>query len=193
VDIFPAIDIPIVSCVWTYTGMSPYNIEKLVTSVTETWLTSTVNGIEHMESMSVNGISVIKVFLHKGTDIGQSVAMVTSVGNAVLDWLPPGITPPFITISSATDVPVLQLGINSKTLSEAELFDIANNFVRIQLATVQGATIPFPYGGKYRQVMIDLDPKALIATGLSANDVVTAVNSQSIIAPSGTAKMGPYE
>jgi multidrug efflux pump subunit AcrB len=193
VDIFPAIDIPIVSCVWTYTGMSPYNIEKLVTTVTETWLTSTVNGIEHMESLSINGISVIKVFLHKGTDIGQSVAMVTSVGNAVLDWLPPGITPPFITISSATDVPVLQLGINSKTLSEAELFDIANNFVRIQLATVQGATIPFPYGGKYRQVMIDLDPKALIATGLSANDVVTAVNSQSIIAPSGTAKMGPYE
>ena len=193
VDIFPTIDIPIVSCVWTYTGMSPYNIEKLITTVTESWLTSTVNGIEHMESMSVSGISVIKVFLHKGTDIGQAVATVTSVGNAVLDWLPPGITPPFITISSATDVPVLQLGINSKTLNESELFDIANNFVRIQLATVQGATIPLPYGGKYRQVEIDLEPKALIATGLSANDVVTAINRQSIIAPSGTAKMGPYE
>ncbi|HEY9685283.1 MAG TPA: efflux RND transporter permease subunit [Oculatellaceae cyanobacterium] len=193
VDIFPVIDIPIVSCVWTYTGMSPYYIEKLITSVTESWLTSTVNGIEHIESLSVSGISVIKVYLHKGTDIGQAVATVTSVGNAVLNWLPPGITPPFITSSSATDVPVLQLGINSKTLSEQEIFDLANNFVRIQLATVQGATIPFPYGGKYRQVEIDLEPKALIATGLSANDVVTAVNAQSIIAPSGTAKMGPYE
>ena len=193
VDIFPTIDVPIVSCCWTYTGMSPYNIEKLVTTVTETWLTSTVNGIEHLESMSVSGISVIKVFLHKGTDVGQAVAMVTSVGNAVLNWLPPGITPPFVTISSATDVPVLQLGIGGKGLSEAQLFDIANNFVRLQLATIQGATIPFPYGGKYRQVMIDLDPPSLISHGLSAMDVVNAVNVQSIIAPSGTAKMGPYE
>jgi multidrug efflux pump subunit AcrB len=193
VDIFPTIDVPIVSCCWTYTGMSPYNIEKLVTTVTETWLTSTVNGIEHLESMSVSGISVIKVYLHKGTDVGQAVAMVTSVGNAVLNWLPPGITPPFVTISSATDVPILQLGIGGKGLSEAQLFDIANNFVRLQLATVQGATIPFPYGGKYRQVMVDLDPAALVAHGLSSMDVVNTVNSQSIIAPSGTAKMGPYE
>lgn len=193
VDIFPSIDVPIVSCVWTYTGMSPYYIENLVTTVTETWLTSTVNGIDHMESMSVSGMSVIKVYLHKGTDIGQSVAMVTSVGNAVINYLPPGITPPFVTVSSATDVPVIQLQIGSKTLSEATLFDIANNFVRIQLATIQGATIPFPYGGKYREVMIDLDPQALVATGLSANDVVQTINSQSIIAPSGTAKMGTYE
>lgn len=193
VDIFPSIDVPIVSCVWTYTGMSPYYIENLVTTVTETWLTSTVNGIDHMESMSVSGMSVIKVYLHKGTDIGQSVAMVTSVGNAVINYLPPGITPPFVTVSSATDVPVIQLQIGSKTLSEATLFDIANNFVRIQLATIQGATIPFPYGGKYREVMVDLDQQALIATGLSANDVVQSINSQSIIAPSGTAKMGTYE
>ena len=193
VDIFPVIDVPIVSCIWTYTGMSPYNIEKLVTSVTEGWLTSTVNGIEHMESMSVSGMSIIKVYLHKGTDIGQAVATVTSVGNAVLNWLPPGITPPFVTVTSATDVPVLQLGIGSKTLSEAQLFDIANNFVRSQLATIQGATIPFPYGGKYRQVMVDLDPKALVSFGLSAYDVVNVINSQNIIAPSGTAKMGTYE
>ncbi|MBX9685699.1 MAG: efflux RND transporter permease subunit, partial [Candidatus Obscuribacterales bacterium] len=193
VDIFPSIDVPIVSCIWTYTGMSPYYIENLVTTVTETWLTSTVNGIERMESMSLSGMSVIKVYLHKGSDIGEAVATVTAVGNAVLDYLPPGITPPFVTVSSATDVPVIQLQIGSKTLSEAELFDIANNFVRNQLATIQGATIPFPYGGKYRQVMIDLNPSALVATGLSANDVVQVVNSQSIIAPSGTAKMGTYE
>ena len=193
VDIFPNINVPIVSCVWTYTGMSPYYIENLVTTVTETWLTSTVNGIDRMESMSISGMSVIKVYLHKGTDIGEAVAMVTAVGNAVINYLPPGITPPFVTVSSATDVPVIQLQIGSKTLSEATLFDIANNFVRIQLATIQGATIPFPYGGKYREVMIDLDPQALLALNLSANDVVQAINSQSIIAPSGTAKMGTYE
>lgn len=193
VDIFPFIDVPIVSCVWTYTGMSPANIENLITTVTETWLTSTVNGIDHLESMSVSGLSIIKVYLHKGTDVGQSVAMVTSVGNAVIDYLPPGITPPFVTVSSATDVPVLQLQIGSKTLSEAQLFDIANNFVRNQLATIQGATIPFPYGGKYRVVMIDLDPYALAATNISPKDVVTAINKQNIIAPSGTAKMGTYE
>lgn len=198
VDIFPTIDVPIVSCIWTYTGMSPYYIANLITTVTETWLTSTVNGIEHMESMSLSGMSIIKVYLHKGTDVGQAVAMVTAVGNAVINYLPPSITPPFVTVSSATDVPVIQLQIGSKPgaknpLSEAELFDIANNFVRLQLATIQGATIPFPNGGKYKQVMIDLIPSALVATGLSANDVVQAVNAQSIIAPSGTAKMGSYE
>jgi len=193
VDIFPEIDVPIVSCVWTYTGMSPYNIENMITTVTERWLTSTVNGIEHTESMSLSGMSIIKVFLHKGTDIGESVAMVTAMGNALLEYLPAGITPPFVTVSSATDVPVLQLGIGSKTLSEAQLFDIANNFVRNQLATIQGATIPFPNGGKYRQVMVDLDPNALVSTGLSPYDVVKAINTQNIIAPSGTAKMGTYE
>lgn len=193
VDIFPVIDVPIVSCAFTYTGMSPGNIENLITTVTERWLTSTVNGIEKIESTSLSGMSIIKVYLHKGTDIGEAVAMVTAMGNAVLEYLPPAITPPFITVSSATDVPVIQLGINSQTLSEAELFDIANNFVRNQLATIQGATIPFPYGGKYRQVMVDLDPTALVALGVSANDVVKAMNAQSIIAPSGTAKLGPYE
>ncbi|MFN8658722.1 MAG: efflux RND transporter permease subunit [Candidatus Obscuribacterales bacterium] len=193
VDIFPVIDIPIVSCVWTYTGMSPYYIEKLVTTSTEQWLTSTVNGIEHVESTSLSGLSIIKVYLYKGTDIGQSVAMVTSIGNAVINYLPPGITPPFVTVSSATDVPVLQLQLSSKTLSEAQLFDIANNFVRNQLATIQGATIPFPYGGKYRQVIVDLNPQAIIANGVSANEIVQVLNDQAIIAPSGTAKIGTYE
>jgi multidrug efflux pump subunit AcrB len=193
IDVFPEIDIPIVTCVWTYTGMSPQNIANLVTSVTERWLTSTVNGIEHTESMSVSGLSIIKVFLHKGTDIGESVAMVTAMGNALLEYLPPNITPPFVTVSSATDVPVLQLGFNSKTLSESKLFDLANNFARQQLATIQGATIPFPSGGKYRQVMVDLVPSALVSTGLSADDVVKAINNQNITAPSGTAKMGTYE
>lgn len=193
VDIFPDIDIPIVSCAWTYIGMSPYYMENLITTVTERALTSTINGIQRMESISLNGMSIVKVYLHKGTNIGEDVAMVESVCSAILRQLPRGISPPFVTASSATDVPVLQLVIRSNSLSEAELFDIANNLVRSQLATVQGATIPFPYGGKYRQVMIDLDPKALYAVGMSSIDLVNAINDQSPIHPCGTAKMGSYE
>lgn len=193
VDIFPVISTPIVSCVWTYAGMSPYFMENLVTTVTERALTSTVNGIDRMESNSLSGMSIIKVYLRKGTPIGEAVAMVSSVGTAILRQLPRGISPPFVTQSSATDVPVLQLGLHSDTISEAKLFDIANNLIRTQLATVQGAIIPFPYGGKYRQVMIDLDPKALRAQSLSAYDVISAVNNQSVVAPTGTVKFGKFE
>lgn len=193
IDIFPDIDTPVVSCVWTYTGMSPYYMENMVTTVTERALTSTINGIDRMESSSLSGMSIIKVYLQKGTPIGEAVAMVSSVGTAVLRQLPRGISPPFVTRSSATDVPVIQLGIHSKTLSEAELFDIANNLIRTQLATVKGALIPFPYGGKYRQVMIDLNPAALRSTGLSAYDVVKAVNNENLVAPDGTAKLGEFE
>ncbi|HEY9869846.1 MAG TPA: efflux RND transporter permease subunit, partial [Candidatus Obscuribacterales bacterium] len=193
IDIFPTIDVPVVSCVWTYTGMSPKNVEDQITSPTERALTSTVSGIERMESMSLNGMSIIKLFLHKGSDIGQAVAQVASTSNAVLRQLPPNMSPPFVTQSSATDVPVLQLVVGSKKLGEAELFDVANQFIRSQLAVVQGTTIPFPNGGKWREVTVDLDPKALLGYGLSPNDVVNAVNSASVIAPSGTAKMGRCE
>ncbi len=149
IDIFPNINIPIVSCIWTYIGMSPSDMENLVTSVTERALTSTVSGIDHMESMSLSGMSIIKVYLHQETKIGQAVAMVTSVGSAIRKTLPRGINPPFVTASSATDVPVLQLVLTSKTLSEAKLFDVANNLVRTQFATIQGAITPFPYGGNF--------------------------------------------
>jgi multidrug efflux pump subunit AcrB len=193
IDIFPVIDTPVVSCVWTYSGLSPYYMAYLVTTPTERALTSTINGIERMESNSLSGMSIIKLYLQKGTPIGEAVAMVTSVGSAVIRQLPRGISPPFVTQSSATDVPVMQLGITSDTLSEARLFDIANNLIRSQLATVQGAITPFPYGGKYRQVMIDIDPQAMRATGLSAYDVMAAVADQNLIAPDGTAKMGAFE
>ena len=193
IDIFPNIDVPVVSCVWTYTGMSAYDMENLVTSVTEKALTSTVNGIQHIESMSLANMSIIKVYLQKGTPVGEAVAMVTSVGSAIRRQLPRGINPPFVTASSATDVPVIQLGLESDTLSEAELFDIANNIVRNQLATVQGTITPFPYGGKFRQVMVDLDPLQLRAYGLSANNVVKAINAGNVIHPCGTIKMGTYE
>lgn len=193
VDIFPAIDVPVVSCVWTYTGMSADNVENLITTPTERSLTSTVNGIQRMESMSLSGMSIIKVYLHKGTDIGQAIGQVSSTANATMRQLPPNITPPFVTQSSATDVPVLQLVVGSDKLGEAQLFDTANNFIRNMLAVVQGATIPYPNGGKYREVTVDLNPQSLLGYGLSAQDVVNAVNSESVIAPSGTAKMGRSE
>jgi multidrug efflux pump subunit AcrB len=193
IDIFPTIDVPIVSCVWTYTGMSPRNVENLVTTVSERALASTVSNIAHMESMSLNGMSVIKIFLHKGADIGLAVAQAASTSSASLRTMPPNMSPPFVTQSSATDVPVLQLVVGSKEMGEAQLFDLANQFIRAQLAVVQGTTIPFPSGGKWRQVCVDLDPKALFSYGLAPTDVVNAVNSSSVIAPSGTAKMGRSE
>ncbi|MBP9091342.1 efflux RND transporter permease subunit [bacterium] len=192
-DIFPTIDIPIVSCVWTYTGMSPKNVENLVTTVSERALASTVSGISHIESMSLNGMSVIKIFLHKGSDIGLALAQASSASSASLRSMPPNMSPPLVVQSSATDVPIMQLSVASKELSEAKLFDLANQFIRSQLAVVQGATIPFPSGGKYRQVSVDLNQKALYAYGLSPNDVVTAINNSSVIAPSGSAKMGKSE
>ena len=193
VDIFPTIDVPIVSCVWTYTGMSPKNVENLVTTVSERALASTVAGISHMESMSLSGMSVIKIFLHKGSNIAQAVASATSSSSASLRSMPPNMSPPFVVQSSATDVPILQLVVGSNKLGEAQLFDLANQFIRSQLAVVPGTTIPFPSGGKYRQVCVDLNSKALYGYGLTATDVVNAVNSSSIIAPSGTAKMGKSE
>jgi multidrug efflux pump subunit AcrB len=193
VDIFPKIDVPVVSCVWTYTGMSPKNVENLVTTVSERIIASTVSNVQRIESMSLSGMSVIKIFLQQGADIGLAVAQTTSVSSAALRSLPPGMSPPFVLQSSATDVPVLQLIVASKEMSESQLFDLANQFVRIQLAPVRGTTIPFPCGGKYRQVCVDLDPKALYSYGLAPTDIVNAVNSSSVIAPSGTAKMGNAE
>ena len=193
VDIFPFVNIPVVNCIYTYTGMNPSDMENMVTTVAERALTSTVNGIQRLESTSLASMSIIKVYLHKGTNVGQSVSMVTSVGTALLKQMPRGIAAPFVTSSSATDVPVVQLVLMSETLSEAKLFDIANNLVRGQLATVPGGIIPFPYGGKYRQVMIDVNPKALALYHMSAQEIVTAVNGQNILQPSGTIKMGPLE
>ncbi len=192
-DIFPTIDIPIVSCVWTYTGMPPKNVENLVTTVSERALASTVSGISHIESMSLNGMSVIKIFLHKGSDIGLALAQASSASSASLRSMPPNMSSPLVVQSSATDVPILQLSVASKELSEAKLFDLANQFIRSQLAVVQGAAIPYPSGGKYRQVSVDLDQKALFAYGLAPTDVVSAINNSSVIAPSGSAKMGKSE
>ena len=192
-DIFPNVDIPVVTVIWSFTGISPDDVEKRVVTITERAFTTTVNDIEHIESQSMYGVGVIKVFFHPNAKIEMAVAQITAISQTLLRTLPAGFTPPLIIRYSASSVPILQLSVTSKTLPEEALFDYANNFVRTQLATVQGAAVSLPYGGKARQIMVDLNPKVLAGYGLSAIDVVNAINAQNIILPSGTAKIGNRE
>jgi multidrug efflux pump subunit AcrB len=192
-DIFPSIDIPVVSVIWSYAGVAPEEMEKRFVTVTERAMTTTVNNIEHIESQSYNGVAVIKVYFHEGARVELGVAQVTSIVQTLLRSMPPGTTPPLIVQFSASNVPILQLALSSKTLSEQELYDLGLNFVRTQLATVQGAQIPLPYGGKSRQVMVDLDPQKLFATGISPTDVSNALSAQNVILPAGTEKIGDRE
>src|SRR5882724_4865497 len=193
VDIFPDVNIPVITVIWSFTGLSPDDMEKRVLTVTERAMTTAVNDIEHMESQSMYGVGVIKVYFHQGADTAVAQAQVTALVQTLLRFLPQGMTPPLIVRYSASSVPILQLAITSKTLPEEQLFDYAQNFIRTQLATVQGASVTLPYGGKPRQVMVDLHPKALQAYGLSATDVVNAISAQNLILPSGTAKIGDME
>jgi multidrug efflux pump subunit AcrB len=193
VDIFPSINIPVVSIVWNYTGLSPEEMTNRITTPFERAVTTTVNDIQHMESQSINGIAVVKVFFQPGANLPSAVAEVTAIAQTLLRQLPPGTTPPLVITYSASSVPVLQLSLSGQGLSEQALNDIGTNFIRTQLATVQGASIPFPYGGKQRQVQVDIDTRALQAKGLSPADVVNAFNVQNIILPAGTAKIGSYE
>jgi multidrug efflux pump subunit AcrB len=192
-DIFPEINIPVVSVIWTFAGMSPEDMEKRIVTISERAMTTTVNDIEHIESQSMQGVSVVKVFFHPGAKIEAAVAQITSIMQTILRVLPPGIQPPLILRYSASNVPILQLGIGSKTLSEQQLYDLGTNFLRVQLATIQGASIPLPYGGKPRQIMVDLDLQALQAKGLSALDVSGAINAQNLLLPAGNVKMGERE
>ncbi len=193
VDIFPRINIPVLTCVWNYSGLTPIEMERRITNVTERAATTTVTGIEHIESLSLVGTSVIKLYLHQDANAQESLAEFAAICQTILKQLPPGATPPLVTAYSATDIPVMQLCISSKTMPETKLFDFANNFIRTQLATVQGAALPWPYGGSARQIMIDIDPQKLTAKGVSANDVANAINAQNIILPAGTAKLGSTE
>ncbi|MEM5389994.1 efflux RND transporter permease subunit [Paraburkholderia phymatum] len=192
-DIFPNIDIPVVSIVWSYNGFSAEDMAHRITSNYERALTSDVDDIEHIESQSLNGVSVVKVFFHPGADINRAIAEAASNSASILRILPPGTLPPNIITYNASTVPVLQLGLSSPTLPEQTLYDLGNSFIRTQLATVQGAAVPLPYGGKIRQIMVQLDPKALQAKGLAPSDVVNAVNAQNLILPGGTAKIGSRE
>lgn len=192
-DIFPTINIPVISVVWSYNGLEPQEMNDRIVSIFERSATTTVNDIEHIESQSLNGVAVTKIFFHPGANIATANAQVTSISQTQLKQLPPGITPPLILNYNASTVPILQLGLSGQGLDEQQLNDFGANFIRTQLATVQGASIPWPYGGKARQVMVDIDPQRLIARGLSPLDVVNAINTQNVILPSGTAKIGDTE
>jgi multidrug efflux pump subunit AcrB len=193
VDIFPNINIPVVSIIWQYTGFSPQDMEQHIVSITERALTTTVNDIEHIESQSLNGIAVVKVYFHPSVKIDMAVAQITAISQTQLRQLPAGTTPPLILQYTASAVPIIQLSLASKTLSEQTLNDLSLNFIRPRLTTIPGAAIPYPYGGKQRQVMVDLDIPKLQARGLTPNDVVTAIGNQNLILPSGTAKIGQLE
>ncbi|MBB5457015.1 efflux RND transporter permease subunit [Paraburkholderia sp. Cpub6] len=192
-DIFPNIDIPVVSIVWTYNGFSAQDMASRITSNYERALSSDVDDIEHIESQSLNGVSVVKIFFHPGADINRAIAEAASNSASILRVLPPGTLPPNIITYNASTVPILQLGLSSDTLSEQQLYDLGNSAIRTQLATVQGASVPLPFGGKVRQIMVDIDPRALQAKGLAPLDVVNAVNAQNLILPGGTAKIGTKE
>jgi multidrug efflux pump subunit AcrB len=193
VDIFPNIDIPVVSIIWQYQGFSPEQMADRIVALSERSLTTTVNDIEHIESMSVNSRSVIKVFFQPGVNIANAVAQITAIAQTQVRQLPPGTTPPLVIQYNASSVPIIQLGLSGQGLSEMQLNDYALNFLRTQLVTVPGAGIPYPYGGKQRQVQVDLNLPALQANGLSPADVVNAISAQNLILPSGTIKIGQFE
>jgi multidrug efflux pump subunit AcrB len=192
-DIFPNIDIPVVTVVWNYTGLSPQEMSTRIVFNVERGMTTAVSDIDHIESQSFNGIAVIKVFFHPQVNIGSAVAQVTAINQVMIRALPPGSTPPFIIQYNASSVPVLQLGLSGKGMNEQQLNDLAQNNIRTQLATIEGAQSPYPYGGKQRQVQVDLDLHALQAKGLSPIDVVNAISAQNLIVPSGTMKIDRFE
>ena len=192
-DIFPNINIPVIAVAWQYTGLNPEELEGRLTSVYERILTTTVDNIEHIESTTVNGQAIVKIFLQPGASLDTANAQVTAVSQTVLRQLPPGTLPPLIINYSASSVPILQLGLSGTGLSEQQLNDLGLNFVRPQLVTIPGAVVPYPYGGKQRQVMVDLNPGLLQSKGLSPQDVLASVGSENLVLPSGTAKIDQFE
>jgi multidrug efflux pump subunit AcrB len=192
-DIFPNINIPVVSIIWNYSGLAPQDMASRIITLQERNLTTTVNDIEHLESQSLNGVAVIKVFFNPGANISTAIAQIAGQSQTQLKQLPAGTTAPLIITYSASSVPILQLALSSPTLSEQQLNDLGLNFIRPQLTSVPGTAIPYPYGGKQRQVQIDLNTSALQANGLSPLDVVNAISAQNLILPAGTAKIGTFE
>jgi CzcA family heavy metal efflux pump len=192
-DIFPEIDIPVVTVVWQYTGLSPDQMAKQITTFSEYTISSAVDNVKNIESQSLAGVSVIRIFFQPNVRIDAAIGQVTAVSQTILRRLPPGAQPPFIIRYNASSVPILQLALGSKTLTEAQLYDYGIYRVRQAIAPVRGATLPLPYGGKPRQIMVDLDPQALLSKGLSPLDVSNAINAQNLTLPTGTAKIGKSE
>src|ERR1700688_2852270 len=189
-DIFPNINIPVIAVAWQFTGMNPEELEGRLTSPFERVLTTTVDNIEHIESTTVNGQAIIRIYLQPGASLDTANAQVTAISQTGLRQFPPGTLPPLIINYSASSVPVLQLGLSGNGLSEQQLNDFGLNFIRTQLATVQGASMPWPYGGKQRQIQVDINTQKLQAYGLSPLDVVNAISAENIILPAGDVKMG---
>ena len=192
-DIFPNIDIPVVSVIWNYGGLEPEEMSNRITYIYERILTTTVNDIEHIESQSYNGIGITKVFFHPGVQIASAVAQVTAVSQTIVRQFPQGTTPPLVIQYNASTVPILQLALSAPNLNEQQLFDMGVNFIRTGLITISGVAIPYPYGGKQRQIQIDLNTSELQSKGLSPNDVVNTITNQNLILPGGTAKIGSFE
>ena len=192
-DIFPNINIPVVSVVWTYNGLLPNDMSGRVIYYYERTLTAQVGDIEHIESQSLNSYGVVKIFFQKGVNIRTALAQVTAASQTVLKLLPPGITPPYVLSYNAATVPILQLALSGKELPEMKLFDLGQNFIRPQLATVAGAAVPSPYGGKILQAQVDLDQQAMQAHNVSATDVVNAISAQNLVLPAGDAKIGKFD
>src|ERR1700751_4794409 len=192
-DIFPNIDIPVVSVVFSYAGLPPDDMAGRVVTYYERSLTTSVNDVEHIESQSIPNYGIIKIFFQPSVNINAALAQVSAMSQTVLKQMPAGITPPTILSFNAASVPILQLALSSSKLSDSTLFDDASSFIRPQLASVAGASIPLPYGGKVRQVQADLNQQALHTYGISANDVVNALSIQNLITPVGTQKIGKFE
>lgn len=192
-DIFPSIDIPVISVIWQYPGLNAQEIEQRIIYTHERSLSATVNDVEHVESNSYNGVGIIKVFLQPGASVDAGVAQITAVAQTILKQMPQGQTPPLVIRYNASTVPILQYSLTSKTLSEQEIYDLAQNQFRVGLATVHGAQLPWPYGGKTRVISVDLNLNQLKAKNLSPQDVVEAVSGQNLVLPGGTAKIGETE
>ncbi|MGD0634900.1 MAG: efflux RND transporter permease subunit, partial [Beijerinckiaceae bacterium] len=192
-DIFPDIGIPVVSAVWTYNGLPPEEMSGRIVYYYERTLSSQVNDIQHIESQSLPGYGVVKIFFQPKVNINTAIAQITAASQTVLKLLPPGVTPPYVLVFNASSVPILQLALSSKTLSQSQLSDYGQNFIRPQLATVAGAAVPSPYGGKIRQVQVDLNPGKLEAYKISAQDVIGALADENLITPVGTEKIDKFE
>ncbi len=190
VDVFPSIDIPVVTVIWSYSGLSPTEMQNRIVNVSERAFTTTVNGIEHIESVSLRGTAVTRLYFQPNVPIAAAIAQVNAQAQQIVRALPPGIFPPLIIQYNAASVPVLLASLSSDVLPEQELNDLGNSFIRTQLVTIQGASVPLPYGGKVRVVNVDIDPDALYARGLSPQDVSNAILTQNIILPAGTSKIG---
>src|SRR5476651_203761 len=193
VDIFPVIDIPVVLVAWAYPGLTTEDMERRVVFISERAYSTTVNGIARIESQSIPGIGLLKVYFQPGTEIGGAIAQISSVNNTILRNAPPGMQPPAVIQFNASNVPVVQMTLSSNTLTEQQIYDYSLNFIRVKLFTIPGLSTPGPFGGKQRQINVDVDPQQLTAKGLSPYDVVNALTTSNVILPAGTARIGTRE